>query len=171
LSRIYQDERFAETDQRPVDVTIRRGSTALEQRLAGSGIEALVGAGVEQLEWWDADRDGELRGWVHEAVLIQSVTERNAVVEARAATLSTEPRQLTEDMVLVQELASSRAWDQAFADQNRSTDLINLDRLAAEPDSRWLDWTQPARQAAKLLYRRVLGENAERGEGTYAAKR
>jgi hypothetical protein len=158
ISRIYEDDPHADAESRTVDVVVQPGSAHLSEQLQQSGIAALHGTDIEKLSWWDDQEGQELEGSVDEAVLIQAVRERNVLVSADDPLVTGAQRQLTEDMVLVQELPERHLWDQALEYLQVSTGQANLNELAVVPGSRWLDLTRQARSTAKMLYSRALGE-------------
>ncbi len=151
ISRIYEDMGSGPAD-RQLDVTVQQGTPLLDEAVAERGIAALQ-TETEELDWWSNEAP-ELVGWLWQDVLLRGLG-------AGPGDGSETPRQLAEDMVVVQQLAEPDAWERALEDQEASTDHLDLAGLATAPGSVWVDYTQAARRAAKARYKRVSGESLQ----------
>lgn len=169
VTRVYERLPGGEAPQRSLHLTIHRSVPGVEKQLAQrDALESLRHGGEEEWSWWDRDRTVE--GFVPESTLIRALAERNALPLGEVL-VEPRHRQLAEDMVLLEILATEDDWERAVTtyDGGRE-DLPELSDLAEAAGSRWLDITQLARRAAKSRYQRALRESGPAG-GAYASKR
>ena len=119
----------------------------------------------DSLDFWEIEDELKLEGWTKESALLDSIFERNMLQHAKEIEVARVERRIVEDMVLLQvlkkdELGYAKAWEQAKSD----LDLPDVTDLATWKGARWMDYTQPARQLSKRIYRKVLEASRERGD-------
>ncbi|MCD4846762.1 MAG: hypothetical protein K8R76_01065 [Candidatus Aegiribacteria sp.] len=99
--------------------------------------------------WWDESAD-EIQSWVRADLFIEALTQRNLLLKQDDFTSMKTPRVLAEDMVFLQfmfhQKQFDRIWSKAFKGREE------LEKVIMIPSSRWLNFTQQAREASSTMY-------------------
>ena len=110
--------------------------------------------------WWDESTD-EIQSWVRSALFLEALAQRNLLFRQNEYTSMKVPRILAEDMVFLQfmfhQKQFERIWSNAFNGRE------GLERVIMVPSSRWLDFTQQAREASSTMYGVLLRAGTKGG--------
>lgn len=118
----------------------------------------------DSLDFWESEDELKLEGWTKESTLLESIFERNLLQHAKDIEVSRDDRRIVEDMVLLQVLKKDeRGFAEAWGKAKSDLDLPDVTDVATWKGAQWLDYTQPARQLTKRIYRKVLEASREAG--------
>jgi hypothetical protein len=147
-----------------VDVVISPARKAFPTSRFSKPPRTLFELPPDELEYWETDDEQQLEGWTHEEVLLKAVFDRNILRHAPEIETSPEERRIVEDMVLLQVVEDEDKFEDLWKKAKQELDLPDITGLAQVKRARWLDYTQPARNLTKQIYRRVLEASRERGD-------
>ena len=103
--------------------------------------------------WWDESED-ENQAWIRADLFIEALSKRNLLFRNDEYTSKKTPRILAEDMVFLQFLFYRKQFETIWS--NAFTGRAGLERIIMVPSSRWMDFTQQAREASSTMYRILL---------------
>ena len=110
--------------------------------------------------WWDESAGG-VQSWVRADLFLEALSQRNLLLKQDDYISMKIPRVLTEDMVFLQfmfhQKQFDRIWSKAFNGRE------GLERVLKVPSSRWLNFTQQAREASSTMYGILLRSGAAGG--------
>lgn len=168
IARIHESERHERAgpaeesaDRQPAEtfceVTITRSTRSVSRRLRRSP-RFIRKATEDRLEWWAADEDASLHGWISADRIHTAVQKKNLLQDEIASSQDLEARRITEDMVFLQFFGDEAALEKRWSALKREPGLPDVTRLANVRGCRWIDFTKPARRMSKTTYLRALGE-------------
>lgn len=131
-----------------IQVTVTRGSDfCLEFWRSRMNDPLIIVRDV--FSWWD-ESEGEIQSWVRADLFIEALTQRNLLFRQDEYTSMKIPRVLAEDMVFLQFMFHQKQFDRIWNNAFNGRD--GLERVIMFPSSRWLDFTQQAREASSTMY-------------------
>ncbi|MCK4504013.1 MAG: hypothetical protein KAW14_00230 [Candidatus Aegiribacteria sp.] len=151
-------ERYSEEPEE-IQVTVTKGSDSC-LKLWRSCISNPLIITRDVFNWWDESTD-EIQSWVGADLFLEALAKRNLLLRPGEYTSMKIPRVLTEDMVFLQfmfhQKQFERVWSKAFNGRE------GLERIIMVPSSRWLNFTQQARNASSAMYGILLRAGAAGG--------
>jgi hypothetical protein len=165
ISRKVEEREAGTEREATVDVTITAATDALPSTFADQEPKAPRYLPPDEITWWETAEGYQLEGTTSEAGLLRAVVDRNLLSEGMAPQPETEERRIVEDMVLVQLVEDEDLHGQLWERLIRDKGLPDVTGLVEVEGAQWFDYTLPSRSMASGLYREVLGESEDMGEG------
>ncbi len=131
-----------------IQVTVTRGSDSCLKFWRTCISDPLIIV-RDVFSWWDESAD-EIQSWVRADLFLEALAKRNLLFRQGEYTSMKVPRNLTEDMVFLQFMYHQKQFERIW---NNDIDLrTGLEKIIMVPSSRWLDFTQQAREASSTMY-------------------
>lgn len=116
----------------------------------------------DKLEWWTKNEELFLYGYIDESTLIEAIEKRNLQPIAEVEHKLERKRRINEGNVLLQ-FIDIDDYLLNYMDKLRNRKKTpNLKKLANFNNSKWIDFTQQAREMASSIYEQVLEEGGEK---------
>ena len=151
-------ERYPEKPEE-IQVTVTRGSDSClkfwRSCLSDPGIIVR-----DVFSWWD-ESAGEIQSWVRADLFLEALANRNLLLRHGEYASMKIPRVLTEDMVFLQFMFHQKQFDRIWS--NAFYEREGLERVIKAPSSRWMNFTQQAREASSTMYGVLLRAGAAVG--------
>ncbi len=139
-----------------IQVTVTRGSKSClklwKSRMSDPSIIVR-----DVFSWWDESAGG-IQSWVRSDLLLEALTQRNLLLKRDDCTSMKIPRVLTEDMVFLQFMFYQKQFERIWSEALNGRE--GLERIIEVPSSRWMNFTQQAREASSTMYGVLLRAGA-----------
>lgn len=119
----------------------------------------------EDMDWWDIGFNREIQGWVDSTKLLEILKTRNLRSNDLSYTNESISRSIYEGMVFIQILDDSSCIDEKWVTKEIRNPFTDANELMNVPGAKWIDFTQPAREASKEIYTKLISsEEVESNE-------
>jgi hypothetical protein len=161
VSRMYEAEDSKQISTRKAEYIITPESAKGIPQEFKTDPQNMAKLTRDNLEWWEADEDQQIEGTTTYGLMLDAVTAENVFGISERSGINSDKRKIVEGMVFLQFVQSESALEDEWEGLKRQPGLPDVSSLIKLENSRWLDFTQQARQMSAAIYRKVLGEKVE----------
>ena len=161
ISRKYKSQKIEKEGISHVEAIITPEDDKYSDPLHPKDLRDLVKLNNDRLEWWLKGDENQLEGWTQEETLINALRTKNVFSKYPELEIIPKERGIEENMVFLHFVRDVEKLTVVLNSLEDQVEFPNLNKLIDIEDALWLDFTPHARNMARTLYHKVLGEEQE----------
>ena len=161
ISRKYKSQKIEKEGISHVEAIITPEDDQYSGPLHPKDLRDLVKLNNDRLEWWLKGDENQLEGWTQEETLINVLRTKNVFSKYPELEITPKERAIEENMVFLHFVRDVEKLTVVLNSLKDQVEFPNLNKLIDIEDALWLDFTPHARNMARTLYHKVLGEEQE----------